>query len=204
MYRYTLLVALLIIILLNIPVVANAATDLSKLPDGMPIITNQTEYEIWMTSASADDFICLNPSANNGGDLLQQILENAPEGTKIQLVGDKVYSAPSFMLSTDGVDIIGIKGENDNYPELRITTATEEQGFLITANSTGIMNVTLNGTDIAKRGFRIECANNTYFDNVTVKNFTKTGFDVNRNTNSTYTNIVAIDNGGFGITITQG
>ncbi|WNY26579.1 right-handed parallel beta-helix repeat-containing protein [Methanolapillus ohkumae] len=132
--------------------------------------------------------------------LLDEVLNASAVNTTILLVSGN-YLANQYVINTqDGLTVTN--ADSMALPIIQLTAATD--GFKIQRNNTTIKNVTLDGTNVANYGFRIQHTVNTTFDNVTAINMVKTAFDISRNTDSSFTNLTARNNGGFGITITQG
>ncbi|WP_318786512.1 right-handed parallel beta-helix repeat-containing protein [Methanimicrococcus hacksteinii] len=140
----------------------------------------------------------INVTSDGDGGLLASVLSRIENNSTI-ILSNETYTANQYLVSKDGITITNASGVS---PEIQLSAVSD--GFKIQANNVTIQNVTLNGTGTANYGFRVQAADGTTFENVKATNMLKTAFDISRNTNAVYTNITAVDNGGFGITITQG
>ncbi|WP_338098099.1 right-handed parallel beta-helix repeat-containing protein [Methanolapillus ohkumae] len=168
-----------------------AALDGDGSPENPYIISANEDLSGWTPDES--DHIRIENM-----ELLNETLTKALAGSTIYLVNG-TYTISQYLISRDGITVTNIPGE---VPVIQLTS--KSNGFQITGNNTVIKNVTLDGNGIADYGFRARTTSGLIFDNVTAINMVKTAFDFNRVVDSSFTNLTAKDNGGFGITIAQG
>ncbi|WP_338098826.1 right-handed parallel beta-helix repeat-containing protein [Methanolapillus africanus] len=165
--------------------------------DGDPyVINDNTNYTAWNDSHKAANQFILVTSPT----LLDEVLQNAEQGSTILLVTE-TYTADQYLVSADGLTITN--NATGDVPTIELTGRTD--GFKVNGfDGVTIQNVILDGNGTADYGFRIQNATNITMDNVTAINMVKSAFDLSRNIDCVYTNLTAQDNGGFGISITQG
>lgn len=163
-------------------------------------ISDQSSYDTWNSSPSGskNKEIDLTSDGESGG-LLYNILLNADNDSVINLSA-ATYSAGQFLiLEKENITINGA----GNASLIQLTGPSD--GFKINLSSQiTVKNVKLDGKNTANYGFRLQRSDNITFENVAAVNMIKTAFDISRNRDSVYTAITAENNGGFGITITQG
>ncbi|WNY28859.1 hypothetical protein MmiEs2_10670 [Methanimicrococcus stummii] len=159
-------------------------------------ISGEADFADW-TPAIGD---VVHLTSDGAGGLLKSVLVSVESDSTIILSGE-IYAADQYLISNQKTNIT-VTNETGVAPEVRLTGKSD--GFKIQADQTTIKNITLNGTGVADYGFRVQAVNGTVFENVAATNMNKTAFDISRNTNAVYTNITAFNNGGFGITMTQG
>ncbi|WNY25983.1 right-handed parallel beta-helix repeat-containing protein [Methanolapillus millepedarum] len=170
---------------------------------GDPYVVESTDTDLsgWTTIAEGDYIRVENTS------LLPNVISSIANNSTIILINGPYAASQFFIPSTkEGITITNNAG---TAPEIQLTAVSD--GFKIWSNRTTITNVTLNGTGVANYGFRVQIdyvndtgGHNITFDNVTARNMVKTAFDFSRNTDCSFTNLTAENNGGFGITINQG
>ncbi|MDV0446435.1 hypothetical protein MsAg5_02690 [Methanosarcinaceae archaeon Ag5] len=195
----------IIIFLLTLMALTGTAAALSgdgTSADTAYIVDDNSNLTAWEDVAQPNQFVKVTAL-----DLLDEVLLSAQSDTTVLLTNGP-YTATQYLIlsSEEGITVTNDAGAS---PVIQLTGVTD--GFKIQSNRTTIKNVTLDGTNTADYGFRVQIDYNTglgghniIFDNVTATNMNKTAFDFSRNTNCSYTNLTAINNGAFGLTITQG
>lgn len=157
-----------------------------------------------LTSCYLDANVAVTGNGNYGSPvktLPEAIAKVVPGGTIYAAAGK--FSANQFVISKPGVTVEGA-GVGQTIFELTANYDGFNVGNLVdnvTLRNFTITSVT--GPTQAKYGLRAQGVDNLTVENVRIANMAKTAFDLNGVTDSTFTGIVAENNGGYGVSINQ-